>query len=77
MPVMEGPGTVAVRIRSGWGWLVLVTLTVSTIGDEISLITLMFRAAENETRFAVPMLLIAQLLPGPCALSGHGFTVAV
>ena len=61
---MEGPGTVAVRIRSGWGWLVLVTLTVSTIGDEISLITLMFRAAENETRFAVPMLLIAQLLPG-------------
>lgn len=64
MPVMEGPGTVAVRIRSGWGWLVLVTLNVSTIGDEISLITLMFRAAENETRFAVPMLLIAQLLPG-------------
>jgi MFS family permease len=43
---------------------VLATLTISTIGDEISLITLMFRAAESETRFAVPMLLIAQLLPG-------------
>jgi hypothetical protein len=53
-----------VRIRKGWGWLLLATLTLSTIGDEISLITLMFRTAGDRTPFAVPMLLVAELLPG-------------
>ncbi|MDP1028099.1 hypothetical protein Q5H91_12825 [Sphingomonas sp. KR1UV-12] len=42
----------------------LAALTVSTIGDEISLITLMFRTAGDRTPLAVPMLLIAELLPG-------------
>lgn len=55
---------VAVRIRKGWGWVLLATLALSTIGDEISLITLMFRTAGNQTPFAVPMLLVAQLVPG-------------
>lgn len=55
---------VEVRLRRGWGWLLLVTLIVSTIGDEISLITLMFRAAGDRSPFAVSMLLVAQLLPG-------------
>ncbi|RMB55643.1 MFS transporter [Sphingomonas sp. PP-CE-3A-406] len=53
-----------VAFRTGWGWLLLVALTISTIGDEISLITLMFRTAGDRTAFAVPMLLVAQLLPG-------------
>lgn len=53
-----------VRLRKGWGWLLLATLTLSTIGDEISLITLMFRTAGDRTPFAVPMLLVAELLPG-------------
>ncbi|PSJ43637.1 MFS transporter [Allosphingosinicella deserti] len=53
-----------VRVRMGCGWIMLAVLTISTIGDEISLITLIFRAADSETRFAVPMLLVAQLLPG-------------
>lgn len=53
-----------VRIRKGWGWLLLATLTLSTIGDEISLITLMFRTAGDRTPFAVPLLLVAELLPG-------------
>ena len=53
-----------VAFRKGWGWLLLATLTISTIGDEISLITLMFRTAGDRTAFAVPMLLVAQLLPG-------------
>ncbi|TCP66937.1 MFS transporter [Sphingomonas sp. PP-CE-1G-424] len=53
-----------VAFRTGWGWLLLATLTISTIGDEISLITLMFRTAGDRTAFAVPMLLVAQLLPG-------------
>lgn len=53
-----------VRIRKGWGWLLLATLTLSTIGDEITLITLMFRTAGDRTPFAVPMLLVAELLPG-------------
>lgn len=53
-----------VKLRRGWGWLVLATLTLSTIGDEISLITLMFRTAGDRTPFAVPMLLVAELLPG-------------
>ncbi|WP_243645610.1 MFS transporter [Sphingomonas sp. PP-CE-1G-424] len=44
--------------------MLLATLTISTIGDEISLITLMFRTAGDRTAFAVPMLLVAQLLPG-------------
>jgi MFS family permease len=55
---------VEVRLRKGWGWLLLATLTLSTIGDEISLITLMFRTAGDRTPFAVPMLLVAELLPG-------------
>lgn len=55
---------VEVRLRRGWGWLLLATLTLSTIGDEISLITLLFRTAGDGTPFAVPMLLIAGLLPG-------------
>jgi len=55
---------VEVRLRRGWGWLLLATLTLSTIGDEISLITLMFRTAGDRTPFAVPMLLVAELLPG-------------
>jgi len=53
-----------VRLRRGWGWLLLATLTLSSIGDEISLITLMFRTAGDRTPFAVPMLLVAELLPG-------------
>lgn len=53
-----------VAFKKGWGWLLLVALTISTIGDEISLITLMFRTSGDRTAFAVPMLLVAQLLPG-------------
>lgn len=53
-----------VEVRQGWGWLVLAALTVSTIGDEITLLTLMFRTAENAPAYAVPVLLIAELLPG-------------
>lgn len=56
-----------VRFRRGWGWLLLATLTLSTLGDEISLITLMFRTAVDRTPFAVPLLLVAQLLPGLAA----------
>ncbi len=59
---------VAVRMRTGWEWLLLATLALSTIGDEISLITLMFRTAGDQTHFAVPMLLIAQLVPGLLAI---------
>ena len=54
----------AIGVRRGWGWLLLATLAISTIGDELSLITLMFRTAGSRTRFAVPILLVAQLLPG-------------
>lgn len=50
--------------RAGWGWILLGALTVSTIGDEITLITLLFRTAEDHAAFAVPILLIAQLVPG-------------
>ncbi|WP_449468690.1 MFS transporter, partial [Sphingobium chungangianum] len=53
-----------VAFRQGWGWLVLVALTISTIGDEITLLTLMFRTAENARPYGVPALLIAELLPG-------------
>lgn len=53
-----------VEFRRGWGWLILAALTVSTIGDEITLLTLMFRIAENGPAYALPMLLIAELLPG-------------
>ena len=53
-----------IKIRKGWGWLLLATLALSSIGDEISLITLMFRTAGDRTPYAVPMLLVAQLLPG-------------
>ena len=54
----------AVEFRQGWGWLVLAALTISTIGDEITLLTLMFRTAESAPAYAVPLLLIAELLPG-------------
>jgi MFS family permease len=47
---------VPVAFRQGWGWLVLGALTVSTIGDEITLLTLMFRTAENASAYAVPVL---------------------
>jgi hypothetical protein len=40
--------------RGGWGWLLLVALTLSTIGDEITLITLMFRSAGDQAALAVP-----------------------
>ncbi|SER23638.1 MFS transporter [Sphingobium sp. YR768] len=53
-----------VEFRQGWGWLVLAALTASTIGDEITLVTLMFRTADNAPAYAVPVLLIAELLPG-------------
>ena len=53
-----------VEFRQGWGWLVLAALTASTIGDEITLLTLMFRTADNAPAYAVPVLLIAELLPG-------------
>ena len=39
-------------------------MTVSTIGDEITLLTLMFRTAEKATAYAVPVLLIMELVPG-------------
>lgn len=62
---MDGNGVVGqVRLKRGWGWLLLGTLILSTIGDEISLITLMFRTAGDRTPFAVPLLLVAGLLPG-------------
>ncbi len=51
-------------VRRGWGWPVLAALTLSTIGDEISLVTLMLRTAAHDPPFAVPMLLVAELLPG-------------
>lgn len=50
--------------RRGWGWLLLSALTLSTIGDEITLITLMFRTAGDHAALAIPLLLIAQLVPG-------------
>ena len=50
--------------RQGWGWLLLAALTLSTIGDEITLITLMFRTAGDHAALAIPLLLIAQLVPG-------------
>ncbi|PZU75337.1 MAG: MFS transporter [Rhizobium sp.] len=53
-----------VELRQGCGWLVLAALTVSTIGDEITLLTLMFRTAEKATAYAVPVLLIMELVPG-------------
>ncbi|AGH51570.1 major Facilitator Superfamily protein (plasmid) [Sphingomonas sp. MM-1] len=65
-------GSVAIGFRQGWGWLVLAALTVSTIGDEITLLTLMFRTAENAPSYAVPALLIAELLPGLIAAPWAG-----
>jgi len=38
---------VTVEFRQGWGWLVLAALTISTIGDEITLLTLMFRTGRH------------------------------
>ncbi|WP_324787682.1 MFS transporter [Sphingopyxis sp. MG] len=52
------------EIRRGWGWLLLAALAVSTVGDEVTLITLMFRTAGDQASLAVPLLLIAQLVPG-------------
>lgn len=54
----------AFGFRRGWGWLLLAALTLSTIGDEITLITLMFRTAGDHATLAIPLLLIAQLVPG-------------
>lgn len=62
--------TVAIPRR--WGWLVLATLTVSTIGDEITLLTLVFRTAGAGSAFGVPALLIAELLPGLIATPWAG-----
>ena len=61
-----------VVFRRSWGWLVLATLTVSTIGDEITLLTLMFRTAGTDSAFGVPALLIAELLPGLIAAPWAG-----
>lgn len=55
---------ITIARRRGWGWLLLVALTLSTLGDEITLITLMFRTAGDHAALAVPLLLIAQLVPG-------------
>ena len=63
---------VTVEFRQGWGWLVLAALTISTIGDEITLLTLMFRTAENAPAYGVPALLIAELLPGLIAAAWAG-----
>ena len=62
----------ALEFRQGWGWLVLAALTVSTIGDEITLLTLMFRTAEGSSAYGVPTLLIAELLPGLIAAPWAG-----
>lgn len=62
--LMQGAHPDTTMIRRGWGWLLLASLTVSTVGDEISLIALIFRTADDDAPFAVPMLLVAQLLPG-------------
>ena len=61
-----------VAFRHGWGWLVLAALTVSTIGDEITLLTMMFRTADNMPPYGVPALLIAELLPGLVAAPWAG-----
>jgi predicted MFS family arabinose efflux permease len=47
--------------------VLLAALSISTIGDEITLITLLFRSAGDHGAFAVPMLLIAELVPGMLA----------
>lgn len=52
--------------------MVLVALTISTTGDEITLLTLMFRTAENASGYAVPTLLTAELLPGLIAAPWAG-----
>src|SRR3546814_6669071 len=63
-PMENTQGSIAIEFRQGWGWLVLAALTISTIGDEITLLTLMFRTAESARAYGVPALLIAELLPG-------------
>src|SRR3546814_5705957 len=65
-------GSIAIEFRQGWGWLVLAALTISTIGDEITLLTLMFRTAESARAYGVPALLIAELLPGLIAAPWAG-----
>src|SRR3546814_8743880 len=61
-----------VAFRQGWGGLVRAALTVSTIGDEITLLPLMFRTAENAPAYGVPALLVAELLPGLIAAPWAG-----
>jgi len=63
---------VSVEFRQGRGRLVLAALTISTIGDEITLLTLMFRTVENASGYAVPTLLMAALLPGQIAAPWAG-----
>src|SRR3546814_9377636 len=63
-PMENTQGSIAIEFRQGWGWLVLAALTISTIGDEITLLTLMFRTADSARAYGVPALLIAELLPG-------------
>lgn len=61
-----------VAVRRGWGWPLLAALTVSTIGDELTLLTLMFRTASDRHGFDVPLLLVAELLPGLLVLPYAG-----
>src|SRR3546814_9666131 len=37
-PMENTQGSIAIEFRQGWGWLVLAALTISTIGDEITLL---------------------------------------
>src|SRR3546814_2038603 len=71
-PMENTQGSIAIEFRQGWGWLVLAALTISTIGDEITLLTLMFRTAESARAYGVPALLIAELLPGLIAAPWAG-----
>lgn len=55
------------------GWLLLAVLLLSTIGDEITLVTLMFRVAGGrDPGVWVPALLFAQLLAGLAAAPQAG-----
>src|SRR3546814_371446 len=71
-PMENTQGSIAIEFRQGWGWLVLAALMISTIGDEITLLTLMFRTAESARAYGVPALLIAELLPGLIAAPWAG-----
>src|SRR3546814_9370061 len=61
-----------VACRYGGVWLVLAALAVSTIGEEIPVLTLMFPTAENAPAYGVPALLVAELLPGLIAAPWAG-----